>query len=106
MNNTQWSIVKRVRNLFSAKLFIIVYLFLSVGFANAQFEQHLTWKSEVEKISETEFKIKFICTLEDEWHTYSQFTKEGGPLPTQFRFEKNKDILLSVSYLWQPIETY
>ena len=49
MNNTQWSIVKRVRNLFSAKLFITVYLFLSVGFANAQFEQHLTWKSEVEK---------------------------------------------------------
>jgi hypothetical protein len=63
MNNTQWSIVKRVRNLFSTKLFITVYLFLSVGFANAQFEQHLTWKSEVEKISETEFKVKFICTL-------------------------------------------
>lgn len=94
MNNTQWSIVKRVRNLFSTKLFITIYFLLSVGFANAQFEQHLTWKSEVEKISETEFKVKFICTLEDEWHTYSQFTKEGGPLPTQFRFEKNKDIEL------------
>jgi len=60
----------------------------------AAFESHLTWKSEVEKISETEFKVKFICTLEDQWHTYSQFTKEGGPLPTQFRFEKNNDIEL------------
>jgi thiol:disulfide interchange protein DsbD len=62
--------------------------------AEAAFKEHLTWKSEVEKISETEYKVKFICSLEDEWHTYSQFTKEGGPLPTQFRFDKNNDIEL------------
>ncbi len=60
--------------------------------ATAAMEQHLSWKSEVVKISENTFKVKFICTLDDEWHTFSQFTSENGPLPTQFRFEKNADI--------------
>ncbi|HRB18729.1 MAG TPA: cytochrome c biogenesis protein CcdA, partial [Chitinophagales bacterium] len=76
------------------KLLISFNLFLISFWANAQIEQHLTWKSEVEKISATEFKVKFICNLDEEWHTFSQFTKEGGPLPTQFRFESNKDIEL------------
>jgi thiol:disulfide interchange protein len=69
-------------------------LFFSFFSSKAAFEEHLTWKSEVEKISETEYKVKFICSLDDQWHTYSQFTKEGGPLPTEFRFEKNNDIEL------------
>ncbi len=74
----------------------ITYLLFLFTFFNAQaaFEEHLTWRSEVEKISETEFKVKFICSLESKWHTYSQFTSEGGPLPTEFRFEKNNDIEL------------
>jgi thiol:disulfide interchange protein len=60
----------------------------------AQFKQHLFWKSEVEKISGNEYRVKIICTLDENWHTYSQFTADGGPLPTQFRFEKNPGIEL------------
>lgn len=74
---------------------IITFSILIIPFiSEAAFKEHLTWKSAVEKLSETEYKVKFICELEDEWHTYSQFTAEGGPLPTQFRFEKNNDIEL------------
>ncbi len=91
MLNSQWSIVSLKRTI---SFFVLCSLFFIPLKSNAQFESHLTWKSEVEKVSETEFKVKFICSLEDDWHTYSQFTKEGGPLPTQFRFEKNKDIEL------------
>jgi thiol:disulfide interchange protein DsbD len=98
MVNSQWSIVSSLRGKKQSVQWIKIIIFCSFFFisfkSNAHFESHLTWKSEVEKISETEFKVKFICSLEDEWHTYSQFTKEGGPLPTQFRFEKNKDIEL------------
>ena len=91
MGTGQWS-VEILKRVFS--FFILYSLFFIPLKSKAQFEQHLTWKSEVEKISETEYKVKFICSLEDNWHTYSQFTKEGGPLPTEFRFEKNKDIEL------------
>ena len=71
----------------------LVVLFLVFPMlSKAALEQHITWKSSVEKISETEYNVKFSCNLDDGWHTFSQFTKEGGPLPTQFRFEKNKDL--------------
>ncbi len=96
--NSQWSIVSLLRGTKKSvqwiKFLILCSLFFVPLISNAQFESHLTWKSELEKISETEYKVKFICNLEDDWHTYSQFTKEGGPLPTQFRFDKNKDIEL------------
>lgn len=98
MVNSQWSIVSSLRGTKQSfqwqKILITLYFLLTTLFAQAAFKEHLTWKSEVEKISETEYKVKFICSLEDEWHTYSQFTKEGGPLPTQFRFDKNNDIEL------------
>lgn len=62
--------------------------------SNAQMEQHLFWKSEVVKVAENEFDVKINCTLDEGWHVYSQFTEEGGPLPTRFTFENNKDIEL------------
>lgn len=88
--NGQWLMVNKLWT----KTFITLYFLLVALVSNAAFEQHLTWKHEVEKISETEYKVKFICELEENWHTYSQYTAEGGPLPTEFRFEKNKDIEL------------
>lgn len=75
-------------------LLSLLFVFSLPFTANAAFEQHLFWKSAIEKISENEYLVKFSCTLDKDWHTYSQYTKEGGPLPTQFRFEKNNDIEL------------
>lgn len=92
MHNNQWTTAYRFGKIFPAKLLLTLGLLLAVFSSKAQFAQHLTWKSEVEKISETEFKVKFICSLDENWHTYSQYTKEGGPLPTQFRFEKIKTL--------------
>lgn len=74
--------------------FSLLILLLSFFNSKAEFEQHLTWKSEVEKIAENEFDLKIICTLDNGWHIFSQFTEEGGPLPTVFSFDKNPDIEL------------
>ena len=75
--------------------FLAAGVFFLIPFlAKAAFEQHLTWKSEVEQINDSEYKIKFICNLDEDWHVYSQYTEAGGPLPTEFRFVKNKDIEL------------
>ena len=78
----------------SFKIFLALSFILNAFQSKAQFEQHLTWKSEVEKISENEYDVKFNCTLDKGWHVYSQFTDEGGPVPTVFKFETNKDIEL------------
>lgn len=74
--------------------YLLTSFLLLIAFTSVAFEEHLTWKSEVVKIAENEFDVKFICTLDEHWHVYSQSTDEGGPLPTEFRFEKNKDIEL------------
>lgn len=86
--------MKQARSHFLLKIFLLQGFFLPAQYSFAQFEQHLFWKTDVEKLSENEYRVKIICNLDEDWHTYSQFTAEGGPLPTLFRFEKNPDIEL------------
>ena len=67
------------------KYFLSLYFMLSAFFVQAAFDQHISWKSEVEKIAGDEFNVKIICTLDDDWHVYSQFTEANGPLPTELK---------------------
>ena len=52
----------------------------------AQIQDPVKWKPSIEKISDNEYQIKFNATIEGEWHMYSQFTPEGGPLPLEFLY--------------------
>lgn len=67
-----------MRNLLTA----LVLFVTSLGFSQVQ--DPVKWKSSIEKISDTEYQLKFDATIEGEWHMYSQFTPEGGPLPLEF----------------------
>lgn len=60
----------------------LVLFVTSFGFAQVQ--DPVKWKSSIEKVSDTEYQIKLDATIEGEWHMYSQFTPEGGPLPLEF----------------------
>ena len=46
------------------------------------------WSHEVNKISDTEYELVFKGKIMDGWHVYSQYTAEGGSLPSEFTFEK------------------
>lgn len=46
------------------------------------------WSHEVNKISDTEYELVFIGKIMDGWHVYSQYTAEGGSLPSEFTFER------------------
>ena len=46
------------------------------------------WSHEVDKISDTEYELVFIGKIMDGWHVYSQYTAEGGSLPSEFTFER------------------
>ncbi len=67
-----------MRNLLTA----LVLFVTSLGFSQVQ--DPVKWKSSIEKISDTEYQIKLDASIEGEWHMYSQFTPEGGPLPLEF----------------------
>nr|WP_298925909.1 cytochrome c biogenesis protein CcdA [uncultured Allomuricauda sp.] len=70
------------------------YLFLFLGFFYAfstvqgQSEDNpALWSHEVKKISDTEYELVFKGKIQEGWHVYSQYTAEGGSLPSEFTFE-------------------
>lgn len=63
---------------------LLVFAFFS---ANAQVQDPVKWKSKIEKISDTEYKIILNGTIEEGWHMYSQNTPDGGALPTEFNYK-------------------
>ena len=71
---------------FSFFCFISFFLYVS---AWGQGDQNpVIWSHTVEKTSDTNFKIQFIGEIEEGWHVYSQYTDEGGSLPSEFTFLK------------------
>lgn len=70
---------------------IILSLLLLMAFSvNAQVVNPVKWTSKVEKLSETEFNLVITGAIEADWHVYSQFTPDGGPLPMVLEFKESK----------------
>ena len=71
---------------------LIVFLLFVGGLLQAQILQPITWKFSKKQINDSTYQLKFIANTDKDWHLYSQFTPDGGPLPTEFEFKKNKDV--------------
>lgn len=72
------------------KVLFLLLSFVSLFTAQAQIVNPVKWSSRVEKISDTEFNLVMEAKIDDEWHVYSQFTPENGPLPAEFKFKDAK----------------
>lgn len=70
------------------KLTYILLLF--TFFAQGQILNPVKWTTKVVQKSATEFELVMDATIENEWHMYSQFTPENGPLPTVFDYKNTK----------------
>ncbi|WP_423738482.1 protein-disulfide reductase DsbD family protein [Christiangramia lutea] len=67
----------------------LLFLVLLAGFlTQAQIHDPVQWETDVEKISDDEYKLIFNASIEDKWHLYSQDLPEGGALPTVFIYEQ------------------
>jgi len=71
------------------KYFALIALIFGI-FGNAQILNPVQWKTKVVQKSATEFELIMDATIENEWHMYSQFTPENGPLPTVFDYKNAK----------------
>ena len=70
---------------------IISVLAVLISFLSmAQIVEPVKWTSSVVKVSDTEFDLVTTATIEEEWHLYSQFTPEGGPLPLVLNYKNQK----------------
>jgi len=69
---------------------IIILLFLVSTVSYSQILEPVKWTTKVEKISNTEYDLIFIATIESNYHLYSQNVPDDGPRPIDFIFEKNE----------------
>jgi len=77
------------------KLFIALVIgLLSVFSLQAQMNNPVSWKFSVNKISDTESELVLSANIQPDWHIYSQFTPDGGPMATYIDFGKSENFEL------------
>ncbi|PVX44434.1 thiol:disulfide interchange protein DsbD [Flavobacterium sp. 103] len=69
------------------KIIVILLVFLAFAKGNAQVLDPVKWTTKIEKKSETKYILTFSGVIEKDWHLYSQFTPDGGPLPLEVVFK-------------------
>lgn len=74
-------------------LFLMAVFMISTG-AYAQIESHVKWAYAAKRISPTEAVVFLRATIDDDWHIYSAYQKDGGPVKTSFTFAPSKDYTL------------
>lgn len=70
-------------------LFLLLILCTSLGFS--QMYNPVKWKTQVEKISDSEYNLISIATIEEGSHLYAQNIQEGGPIPTEFTYHNDNN---------------
>ncbi|NRA94426.1 MAG: hypothetical protein HRU26_17475 [Psychroserpens sp.] len=71
-----------MKNLFVTLLSAFVFL----SFSQAQVFEPVKWDTSIEQISEDEFDLISVATIDKGWHLYSQNVPEDGPIPTSFNY--------------------
>ena len=69
------------------RLLIIGLLLITT--AQAQILDPVKWSFRVEKTGPDEALLHATARIDKNWHLYSQFIEEGGPIPTSFSFENH-----------------
>lgn len=73
-----------------------------VSISKAQIEKPVHWSYSSEKINDQEAILVLKADIAPGWHVYSQFIKEGGPIPTSFKFDPSPDFQLAGKVLDSP----
>jgi len=72
------------------KIIFLLIAFMAFAKGNSQILDPVKWTTKIEKKSEKNYILTFNGVIENEWHMYSQFTPEGGPLPLEVIFKDQK----------------
>ncbi|MGB5668004.1 MAG: cytochrome c biogenesis protein CcdA [Maribacter sp.] len=68
-------------------LFILL-IFSSLSLFSQDDENPVLWSQDLNKISETEYELVIKGKIFEGWHVYSQYTSEGGSMPSEFTYGK------------------
>jgi thiol:disulfide interchange protein DsbD len=75
------------------KKFIALFIGIISFAINAQENiiNPVSWSSKSTKISQSTYDVVIIGQIQKNWHVFSQFTDEGGSLPSVLTFENSQD---------------
>lgn len=74
-------------------MIFFITTFYTLQIAAAQNPVH--WEFKAKKIDSERYEVSLTAVIQGNWHIYSQFTSEGGPVPTQIIFLKNPLIVIN-----------
>lgn len=74
------------------KIFFSIAIIFCFNAVNAQ--QKIAWTYSAKKLADNQYEVRMTANPPIGWHIYSQFTPDGGPIPTSFSFNKNALISL------------
>ena len=78
-----------------SNIFIVFILMLSLTqISFSQIFHPVKWTFTQKQISKDEAELMLNANIEPNWYLYSQFIEKGGPIPTNFKFNKSADIKL------------
>ncbi|MFE3867086.1 cytochrome c biogenesis protein CcdA [Flavobacterium sp. LS2P90] len=72
------------------KIIFLLLIFLAFAKGNAQILDPAKWTTKIEKKSENTYVLTFNAVIEKDWHMYSQFTPDGGPLALEVIFKNQR----------------
>lgn len=76
------------------KYFLLVVLLVAGSLFKLQAQAPVTWSFTAKKIDAKTYEVRLNAVLNGDWHTYSQSTPDGGPVPTTVSFAKNPMLTL------------
>ena len=76
------------------KILAAVTILLCATQIKAQILHPVHWSYAAKKTSQTEAVVFIKATIDEGWHVYSQYVKDGGPLKTTITFSPDKTYTL------------
>ena len=77
-------------NIWGRSVLSVLLFFFAFAQSNAQLLEPVKWTSKIEKKAGNNAVLIFDGKIEKEWHLYSQFTPDGGPLALKIVFKNQK----------------
>lgn len=72
--------------------FVALLLVMASPLLKAQMQSPIEWSFSQKQVNDSITELKFKAILETGWHLYSQYTPDGGPMPTVFDFKLPKGL--------------
>lgn len=76
------------------KIVLLCVVSLFAFTVSGQLLEPVQWKFSSKKTGEKSYEVHLTAEMEYPWHIYSQYTEEGGPLPTTIVFKDSPAVKL------------